>query len=420
MKSSQPFLSFFLAALCFTSSSVAQVTGKPQRKPGLVVVDTDDPCYLTVDGTDEGVISPTATKKLEVSVGEHILKCTIKEIPDLVWRKLVDVKNSDQVAAIISLKALHMQYERATSQRQKQNNRVGQTVGRNTADAISQPAKAGATTANSQSKAEPGPGFQRNQGAAFSGAEAGAISAASMAEAKAAAMKVHFDAGLTALEQAEQVRTEVDKLPWDQQANMRGQLDQATGTAVTELKTALEGIPETDVNRNVILAKLGEAYEVGDKYADAVSAYQKAVALEPDPFYYNRLGNSLARIGRLDDALAAYRKATELDPGNAALYWRNFAIGLYNSGRIKESIEPLKKATEADPNNAQAWYVLGAALVNMMEFKQEGDKLVPVMQLGTIEAYQKAIGLDPNGPWGAQAKRGLQALQAMGLNIGSR
>lgn len=159
MKSSQPLLLFFLAALCFNSSSVAQVTGKPQREPGLVVVDTDDPCHLKVDGTDEGVISPTATKRLEMSLGEHILKCTIDEVPDLVWRKVVDVKNSDQVTAIISLKALRMQYERTTSQRQKQNNGP-QTLGRSRADAISQGAKAGATTAKSQPQTQPGTGFQ--------------------------------------------------------------------------------------------------------------------------------------------------------------------------------------------------------------------------------------------------------------------
>ena len=52
-----------------------------------------------------------------------------------------------------------------------------------------------------------------------------------------------------------------------------------------------------------------------------------------------------------------------------------------------------------------------------MEFKTEGDKITPVMQPGTIEAYQKAIDLDPNGPIGAQAKQGLESLQAMGVGI---
>ena len=240
------------------------------------------------------------------------------------------------------------------------------------------------------------------------------------AKAKFGVMKQHFDAGTAALEQAKQLRAQVDKMPKDQQAASQGQVDQTTGTAVTELNAALEQTAENDPNRNIVLARLGEAYEIDNKYSDAAGAYAKAVALKPDPSYYNNLGNSLARTGKIDDALTAYQKAIELDPMNTAMYWRNFSIGLYNSGRIKESVDPLKKATEADPKNAQAWYLLGAALVNTMDFKQDGDKLVPVLQPGTQEAYQKAIELDPNGTWGAQAKQGLEALKAMGVGIDTR
>lgn len=240
------------------------------------------------------------------------------------------------------------------------------------------------------------------------------------AKAKFAAMKQHFDAANAALEQAKQTRAQMDKMPKDQQAASQGQLDQADTTAITEYNAALEQTSETDPNRNIVLARLGEAYEVSNKYSDAAGAYAKAVALKPDPSYYNNLGNSLARTGKIDDALTAYQKAIELDPMNTAMYWRNFSIGLYNSGRIKESVDPLKKATQADPKNAQAWYLLGAALVNTMDFKQDGDKLVPVLQPGTQEAYQKAIELDPNGTWGAQAKQGLEALQAMGVGIDTK
>ncbi|HZP34562.1 MAG TPA: carboxypeptidase regulatory-like domain-containing protein [Candidatus Acidoferrales bacterium] len=240
------------------------------------------------------------------------------------------------------------------------------------------------------------------------------------AKAKFAVMKQHFDAGTAALEQAKQLRAQVEKMPKDQQAASQGQLDQATGTAVNEFNAALEQTNETDPNRNIVLARMGEAYEIDNKYADAATAYSKAVALKPDPSYYNNLGNSLARTGKTDEALQAYQKAIEMDPMNTAMYWRNFAIGLYNSGRIKESVDPLKKATDADPKNAQAWYLLGAALVNTMGFKQEGDKMVPELQPGTQEAYQKAIELDPNGVWGAQAKQGLEALQAMGVGIDTK
>jgi tetratricopeptide (TPR) repeat protein len=240
------------------------------------------------------------------------------------------------------------------------------------------------------------------------------------AKAKFSMMKQHFDAGTTALEQAKQARAQMDKMPKDQQASALAQVDQPAGTAITELNAALQAMGDNDTNRNIVLAKLGEAYETDNKYSDAADTYAKAVALKPDPSYYNNLGNSLARTGKVDDALTAYQKAIELDPMNTAMYWRNFSIGLYNSGRIKESVDPLKKATAADPNSAQAWYLLGAALVNTMEFKQDGDKLVPILQPGTQEAYQKAIQLDPNGVWGTQAKQGLEALQAMGLGIDTK
>jgi hypothetical protein len=36
---------------------------------------------------------------------------------------------------------------------------------------------------------------------------------------------------------------------------------------------------------------------------------------------------------------------------------------------------------------------------------------------GTIEAYEKAIELDPNGPYGQQAQEGLEQLKAMGAGI---
>jgi len=186
-------------------------------------------------------------------------------------------------------------------------------------------------------------------------------------------MKAHFDAGTAALEQARATKTQMDKLPKAEQPSLQGQLTQTTGTAITELNGALAVIGPTDSNRGLVLARLGEAYELTGKYADAATTYQQAVVAKPDPASFNNLGNSLARTGKVDEALNAYQKAIELDPMNTAMYWRNFAVGLYNSGRIKESVEPLKKATEADPKSAQAWYLLGAALVNTMDFKTEGD-----------------------------------------------
>jgi tetratricopeptide (TPR) repeat protein len=238
------------------------------------------------------------------------------------------------------------------------------------------------------------------------------------AEAQFQALKVHYDAGIAAIEQMKAAQTKLGQTPKDQQDPVKDQITQAGGTAVTELSAALELEKPDDPNRSIVLSRLGEAYESMSKWQEAADTYQKSIALKPDTAAnYNNLGNDLAKVGKVDDARAAYQKYVDLNPTDAALAWRNFGTVLYNSNRMKESIEPLQKATTLDPKNATAWLLLGIALVNTMEFKTVGDKITPVMQPGTIEAYQHAIDLDPNGPIGAQAKQGLDSLQAMGVGI---
>jgi tetratricopeptide (TPR) repeat protein len=160
---------------------------------------------------------------------------------------------------------------------------------------------------------------------------------------------------------------------------------------------------------------MGEAYDLAGRNDEAINAYQQAIAAKPDnPSYYNNLGNILGRTGKIDEARAAYTKCAELDPPNASMAWRNFGISLYQAGRMVEAIEPLKKATELDPKNAQAWYLLGACMVaDPSIYKTVGDKIEVTPKPGTVEAYQKAIELDPNGPWGTQAKQGLEQLQQL-------
>jgi tetratricopeptide (TPR) repeat protein len=238
------------------------------------------------------------------------------------------------------------------------------------------------------------------------------------AELQFQSLKTHYDAGIAAIEQMKAAQTKLAQTPKEQQDPVKAQITQAGGTAVTELSAALELEKPEDPNRSIVLSRLGEAYESMSKWQEAADTYQKAIALKPDTAAnYNNLGNDLAKLGKVDDARAAYQKYVELNPTDAALAWRNFGTVLYNSNRMKESIEPLQKATTLDPKNATAWLLLGIALVNTMEFKTEGDKITPIMQPGTVEAYQHAIDLDPNGPIGAQAKQGLDSLTAMGVGI---
>ena len=225
-------------------------------------------------------------------------------------------------------------------------------------------------------------------------------------------MKQHFDAGVALLAQVNQAKADLAKAPADQRDALKTQVADLSGKAVTELEAAKSAAPEKDPNLHLIWARLGDAYEAAGRADDAANAYKQAVALKPTAAYYNNLGGILGRAGKIQDAMDAYQKSAELDPPNAAQAWRNAGITLYNAGKMKEAVEPLKKATEIDPKSAQAWYLLGASLVGAMEYKQVGDKMQVVVQPGTVEAYQKAVELDPNGPYGAAGQAGARRARA--------
>lgn len=231
-------------------------------------------------------------------------------------------------------------------------------------------------------------------------------------------MKQHFTAGNALLEQERAAKADLLKATPDTRDALKQKLTDVSNQAAAEFQAAQQAAPEKDPNLHLIYAKLGEAYDTAGRNEEAAQAYQQAINAKPDvPGYYNNLGNVLARAGKIDEAKAAYAKSAELDPPNAATAWRNFGISLYNANRLGDAVEPLQKSAELDPKNAQTWYLLGASLVYKMTVKKVGDKEVPEFAPGTIEAYQKAIELDPNGPWGQQAKQGLDQLQMMAPGI---
>ncbi|HTQ58592.1 MAG TPA: tetratricopeptide repeat protein [Candidatus Solibacter sp.] len=231
-------------------------------------------------------------------------------------------------------------------------------------------------------------------------------------------MKTHFTAGTAILVQERKAKEDLQKAAPDQRDALKQNLKDLSDKAAAEFQEAQKAAPEHDANQHLLWATLGEAYDLAGRNDEAAQAYQQAINAKPDdPGYYNNLGNVLARAGKIDEAKAAYTKSAELDPTHAATAWRNFGISLYNANRLGDAVEPLQKSAELDPKNAQTWYLLGASLVYKMTVKKVGDKDVPEFAPGTIEAYQKAIELDPNGPYGQDAKKGLEQLQLMAPGV---
>jgi hypothetical protein len=119
-----------LAVLSSALLTAPLLLAQPQSatKGAVLLVDTDDTCRLVLDDEDKGVITPAQSQKFTVSLGEHILKCAIESAPDLVWRKVIQVKDSSQVAAAISLKALHLQYDQAITKAKNERDATAATA----------------------------------------------------------------------------------------------------------------------------------------------------------------------------------------------------------------------------------------------------------------------------------------------------
>lgn len=93
------------------ASAQAQSSQPTVDRSTTLLVDTDDTCQLFLDDEDKGEVTPDKSLKSSVGPGEHILKCKIRNAPDLVWRKIITVKDTSQVAEVVALRALHLQYD---------------------------------------------------------------------------------------------------------------------------------------------------------------------------------------------------------------------------------------------------------------------------------------------------------------------
>ncbi len=157
--------------------------------------------------------------------------------------------------------------------------------------------------------------------------------------------------------------------------------------------------------------------EANQDFSDAVSAYQKAVALdsaESKPNVaglaadYNQLGNALIAQGKTDDAIVAFGNAAKTDPTKAGIYYKNAAAVLYNAGQMDGALDAANKAIAADPNQADAYFIKGQALVTKSVVDPKTNKLTAPE--GCVDAYQKFLQIAPNDPKVPQVKAVLASL----------
>jgi len=258
--------------------------------------------------------------------------------------------------------------------------------------------------------------------------------------------KTHVNNGNSAVHDAQAIRQQVPMTTGAERSALLAKMNADYQVAVTEYEEALKETKVTDEaligdigllrllrnglltqekavemvvqdkNLPVIMSNLGIAYSGLGDYQDAIPMLEEATLTKPDPATYMELGTDLAETGKLPEASTTCDKiptADSLATQMLSACYKNIGIVLTNGGKLGDAISPLRKATQLNPNDATSWKLLGDALSNTITTTQEKGKLVYVIPPGTIEAYQKYLQLEPNGPYAGQVKTVLDSFAQM-------
>ncbi len=155
-----------------------------------------------------------------------------------------------------------------------------------------------------------------------------------------------------------------------------------------------------------------DATKRAQEYADAASAYQKAIdtnaaSKKPTPAFagaaYNGLGQAYGKSNKSKDAIDAYQKAAEAEPAKAGMYHFNAAVTLKNANESDAAAAEADKAIAADPTKADAYYIKGSALIAKSTVDSKSGKIVPPP--GCAEAYAKYLELAPTGKFAPEVQQ---------------
>ncbi len=130
--------------------------------------------------------------------------------------------------------------------------------------------------------------------------------------------------------------------------------------------------------------KANEAFERGE-YNRAAELYQSAIRAEPNnPKLHFNLGNSLARLGRMEDAVDAFERAASLtdDPQTRAMAEYNAGTLLAETGDLEEAAERFRNSLRAQPDDEDIKYnyELAQRMLQAQQQQQQPMEMDPEQQ----------------------------------------
>ncbi len=130
----------------------------------------------------------------------------------------------------------------------------------------------------------------------------------------------------------------------------------------------------------------GLALTDSGNYSEAMQAFEKAIALEPDYFEaWNGKADALNRAKNYQDALIASNQTLLINP-EFVKGWINHGYILYNLGRYEDELNAYDRAIEIDPTSTDAWFNQGYALAAMGRYDE------------ALRSFDRVTGLDPLYP----------------------
>jgi tetratricopeptide (TPR) repeat protein len=164
-------------------------------------------------------------------------------------------------------------------------------------------------------------------------------------------------------------------------------------------------------------AEAEELYLQG-KLAEAIVAYEQAIALEPDDVLLHiPLARLLILEGRMIEAVRRAQWATQMAPENARA-WAVLGMAYDWSGDIPQAIDACQRAIELDPTYAEGYAYLAEAYADAVRWADATEAAQTALQLddrsvdvhrdygyvlerqgnysGALEAYERALQIHPN------------------------
>jgi tetratricopeptide (TPR) repeat protein len=178
----------------------------------------------------------------------------------------------------------------------------------------------------------------------------------------------------------------------------------------TEVLTLMTKDTQAKPDEPILFSHLGRANLGLKNYADAETAYKKALDLEAAAKKPNGevigvsnagLGEVYARQGKVPEANAAFDAAAKADPTKAGFHLRNEAIIFFQEKNGPAQVAAANEAIALDPNQAILYYIKGQGLIQNATLDAKGHIVLPD---DCVKAYQQYVKLAPTGPYAPEVK----------------